>query len=66
MVYSRLASSHNPFVINLDLVRAIQEIVDIMYLNATYKVWLNDRIFSIVGQTLRVVEYPLSFLYVFR
>jgi hypothetical protein len=63
-LYSRLACSNDPFVIDLDLVTAIQEIVDIVYPNTTYKVRLNDKMYSMVGQAL--FEDPSSHLYVFR
>jgi hypothetical protein len=47
-VYNCLACSLDPFVVDIDLVKAIQEILDIVYPASGYKVRLNDKISSMV------------------
>jgi hypothetical protein len=47
-LYDLLECASNPFVINADMVKVIQELVDIVYPYVEYKVIVNDRIFTMV------------------
>ena len=49
MLYSRLGSAPNPFLIDTDMVNAVQEVVDIVYPGSDYQVRVNDRIFTLVS-----------------
>jgi len=48
-LYDRLGRASNPFVIDADMVKVIQEIVDIVYPYADYEVSVDDRIFTMVS-----------------
>jgi hypothetical protein len=48
-LYSRLGSAPSPFVIDTDMVNAVQEAVEIVYPDSDYQVRLNDRIFTLVS-----------------
>jgi hypothetical protein len=49
-LYDCLRCLANPFIINHDMVKAIQEVVDVEYPNSIYQVCINDRIFTMVCQ----------------
>ena len=48
-LYDRLGHASNPFVIDADMVKVIQDIVDIVYPYADYEVSVDDRIFTMVS-----------------
>jgi hypothetical protein len=48
-LYKRLACSPDPFVIDSDLVKAIQEVVNIVYPDSIYHVRFNNKIFTLVS-----------------
>ena len=56
-LYDRLGRASNPFMIDSDMVKVIQEIVDIVYPYADYKVSVDDRIFTMVS----VLSFTFSF-----
>ena len=47
-LYSRLGCATNPFVIGADMVKVIQEVVDLVYPDSDYRVRVNDKIFTLV------------------
>lgn len=49
MLYDCLGKSLIPFVIDADMLKVIQELVDLSYPNTEYEVWASSKIFSIVS-----------------
>jgi hypothetical protein len=47
-LYDCLGCSPNPFVINPDIVEAIQEVVDFAYLESEYVICADDRLVTMV------------------
>ncbi|KAI0244949.1 hypothetical protein BJV78DRAFT_1092706, partial [Lactifluus subvellereus] len=45
-LYSRLGCASNPFVLDADMVKVIQDIIDLVYPDTDYQVRTNDRIFA--------------------
>jgi hypothetical protein len=48
-LYDRLGCASDPFVIDIDMVKVIQEVVDLAYPDSDYQVQLGDRIFVLVS-----------------
>jgi len=48
-LYARLGCSPDPFVIDADMVKVIQEIVDLVYPDIEYQVQVDDKIFTMVS-----------------
>jgi hypothetical protein len=47
-LYDRLGQSPDPFVIDVDMVKAIQDVVDLAYPETDYQVRASDKIFNMV------------------
>lgn len=54
-LYDRLGRAPDPFLIDADMVKVIQEVVDLSYPDSDYQVHLGDRIFALVS--LLLVSY---------
>ena len=55
-LYDRLGRSPDPFVIDVDMVKVIQEVVDLAYPDSDYQVRLGDRIFAQVSLYLTTFQ----------
>jgi hypothetical protein len=59
-LYNRLACAPDPFVLDADMVKVIQEIIDLVYPDSDYQVRVNDRIFTMVSLLSFTVYFQMT------
>jgi hypothetical protein len=56
-LYDCLGCSDNPFVINPDLLKVVQEVVDFIYPDSVYQVRVTDKFFTLVCHAESISPY---------
>ncbi len=59
-LYDGLGCARDPFVIDVDMVKVIQEVIDLTYPDSNYQVRLGDRIFTQVSSFIVLLHFQLN------